>query len=69
MYPRNIYEAIQRYLSIWNTEFMVKFPLSSTSNSECSFRNHFLLYGQGMRTTCIRPHIWECNLFTRAFLH
>jgi len=69
MDPGQVLELVDGGLRLWNPEFMLQLPRSGNSHTKLVLLD--LLYVeivQGMRTACVRPHVWECDLLRRTLL-
>jgi len=69
MDPGQVLELVDWGLGLWNPKFVFQLPRGGNSHTKLVFLDLlFLEIVQGMRTACVRPHVWESNLLRRTLL-
>ena len=71
MNPCQKFEVLNRDLSSFDSKFMVQFALGSPLDARdglIQLNTSLAGYSKWMRTACVCPHVWECDLFRCALL-
>jgi hypothetical protein len=64
-------EIVKRHLLLLDAQLMVQLPLSGILDARDGVWQvgaRFCRHAQRVRAACVRPHVWECNLFRRPLL-